>query len=323
MIKGIDVAKWNGRIDWARVYASGIEFAILKVTQKNNSVEEAFERNYSGCIAQGIQVGVYRYIYAKTTETARLEANAIVSALNGKDIKYRVWLDLEDTTIRGLGKDQLTQIIHAEAEILQSAGYEVGIYCNQDWYQNVLDSVKLKETYPFWIARYGTNNGSMQEQYSPQTYALAWQYTSKGRVDGVTGDVDMNVMFSEMSSEPIKKLAYRIGEKVKFSSYYKSATDDITEAKLCNPQETGVITKIVADSRNPYQVDNRECFLNDGDIRCIVTASCQEVAYYTVVSGDTLSGIAKKYKTTVKELQELNEIKNANLIYAGQKMRVK
>lgn len=141
---GIDVAKWNGVIDWSKVKLANISFAVLKVTNKNNRVEEAFERNYAGATEQGITVGVYRYVYAKTVGAAKAEANAIVQALSGKKINFRVWLDMEADSIKNIGKSKLTEIINAEADIIQAAGFQVGIYCNTDWYRNVLDSESLK-----------------------------------------------------------------------------------------------------------------------------------------------------------------------------------
>ena len=98
---GIDCAKWQGAIDWAKVKKAGVQFAILKVTQKNNTVESAFEKNYKGCIDQGIPVGVYRYVYAKTAAAATAEAKAIVSVLKGKKIPCGVWLDMEDSPASG------------------------------------------------------------------------------------------------------------------------------------------------------------------------------------------------------------------------------
>lgn len=121
---------------------AGVQFAILKVTQKNNTVESAFEKNYKGCIDQGILVGVYRYVYAKTVAAATAEAKAIVSVLKGKKIPCGVWLDMEDSSIRGIGKSALNAVIAAERQVLEAAGYQVGIYCNQNWYNSVLDVVK-------------------------------------------------------------------------------------------------------------------------------------------------------------------------------------
>lgn len=192
---GIDCAAWQGTIDWAKVKKAGVQFAILKVTQKNNTVESAFEQNYKGCTAQGIPVGVYRYVYAKTPAEATAEAKAIVSVLKGKKITCGVWLDMEDSSIRGIGKSALNAVIAAERKVLEDAGYQVGIYCNQIWYNSVLDVDKLD--LPFWIAKYGTNNG--KQQYKPVVKSKhtlwGWQYSSVGKVSGISGAVDVNVAY--------------------------------------------------------------------------------------------------------------------------------
>ena len=192
---GIDCAQWQGVIDWEKVKKDGVKFAILKVTRKENTVEKAFERNYAGCAKQGIPVGVYRYVYAKTAAAATAEAKAIVSVLKGRKAPCGVWLDMEDASIRRLGKSALTAVIAAERKVLEAAGYQVGIYCNQDWYSNVLDVDRLD--LPFWIARYGTNNGKQQTKPSVKSrHTLwGWQYSSVGRVSGISGSVDVNVAY--------------------------------------------------------------------------------------------------------------------------------
>lgn len=199
-MNGIDVAKWQGNINWAQVKASGkVDFAILKVTQKDNAVEGAFECNYNGCIANNIPVGVYRYVYAANVAQAQVEANAIVRCLSGKTIKCGVWLDMEDSSIAGIGKANLTAIINAEMRILNAAGYEVGIYCNKNWHDKILDSAALKNSYPFWIARYPSSDTGVQvASLSPVSYAQAWQYSSKGSVSGISGNVDMDVSFIDL-----------------------------------------------------------------------------------------------------------------------------
>lgn len=324
---GIDVAKWNGTVDWEMVRASGMCFAVLKVTNKSNEVEPAFERNYSGATAQGIAVGVYRYVYAKTVEAAKVEANAIVKALSGKKINFRVWLDIEADSIKNIGKIRLTEIINAEADIIQAAGFKVGIYCNADWYKNVLDSASLKSRFPFWIARYGTNNGEMQEKYSPESYAIAWQYTSQGSCNGVSGKVDLDVAFSEVDVDPVVPQAYNYkkGMEVYFSSYYNKATDDISKAKFAGAKyKNGTITGIINGARNPYQINNTSVYLNDGDIREVITAKASDVKYHTVKSGQNLTVIAKMYGTTINAILKLNpSITNKNVIRVGAKIRVK
>lgn len=325
---GIDVAKWNGVIDWSKVKLANISFAVLKVTNKNNRVEEAFERNYAGATEQGITVGVYRYVYAKTVDAAKAEANAIVQALSGKKINFRVWLDMEADSIKNIGKGRLTEIINAEADIIQAAGFQVGIYCNTDWYKNVLDAASLKSRFPFWIARYGTNDGTMQEKYSPESYAIAWQYTSNGSCDGVSGKVDFDVAFSEIDVEPIiqKPYTYKVGQSVYYSSYYNCALDDISKAKFAGAKyKKGTITKIVNGIvRNPYQINNTSVYLNDGDIREVITAKASDAKYHTVKAGQNLTVIAKMYGTTINTILKMNpSITNKNVIKVGAKIRVK
>lgn len=196
---GIDVAKWQGIINWQQVKASGIEFAILKGTNKQNKPEDALEVNYRGCMENGIPVGAYRYVYARTVSEAQKEAEELVKVLDGKKIECGVWLDMEDKSIKGVGKAGLTQIISAQQKILSAAGYKVGIYCNRDWYNNVLDSAALKEKYPFWIARYpALDTGVVKSSLSPAAYAVAWQYSSKGKVSGISGNVDMDLAFTDI-----------------------------------------------------------------------------------------------------------------------------
>ena len=324
---GIDVAKWNGVIDWSKVKLANISFAVLKVTNKNNRVEEAFERNYAGATEQGITVGVYRYVYAKTVEAAKAEANAIVQALSGKKINFRVWLDMEADSIKNIGKSRLTEIINAETDIIQAAGFQVGIYCNTDWYRNVLDSESLKSRFPFWIARYGTNNGEMQEKYSPEAYAIAWQYTSSGSCDGVNGKVDLNVAFSEIDVAPVvpNPYAHKVGQTVYYSSYYDRATDDISKAKFAGAKyKKGTITAIANGARNPYQINRTSIYLNDGDIREVITVKASDAKYHTVKAGQNLTVIAKMYGTTINAILKMNpSITNKNVIRVGAKIRVK
>ena len=125
--KGIDVSRWQGTVDWSRVKSAGIRFAILKATQRGNRTEIKFETNYAGCRTNGIPVGAYHYVYAGNTQEAKAEAQAVVSALRGKDISCGLWLDMEDDCIRDLGKQNLSLIIKKEADIIRRAGYGVGI----------------------------------------------------------------------------------------------------------------------------------------------------------------------------------------------------
>ena len=192
---GIDCAKWQGTINWAKVKSAGVQVAILKATDKNNGPEPAFARNYAGATAQGIKVGCYRYVYARTVAAAEVEARKVLAVIQGKAMPAGVWLDVEDKTIRGIPRATMLKMIAAMTKILQAAGYQVGIYTNPDWYNHVLDVSKI--TLPFWMASWGTNNGKPQRKptIKAQHTLAGWQYTDKGRVAGISTAVDLSQIY--------------------------------------------------------------------------------------------------------------------------------
>ena len=192
---GIDCAKWQGTINWAKVKSAGVQVAILKATDKNNGPEPAFARNYAGATAQGIKVGCYRYVYARTVAAAENEARKVLAVIQGKAMPAGVWLDVEDKTLRGIPRATMLKMIAAMTKIIQAAGYQVGIYTNPDWYNHVLDVSKI--TLPFWVASWGTNNGKPQRKptVKAQHTLAGWQYTDKGRVAGINTAVDLSQIY--------------------------------------------------------------------------------------------------------------------------------
>lgn len=192
-IKGIDVSAWNGNIDWKTVADYGMGFAILRITEKGNKTDSTFEQNYKGCTQHGIPVGVYKYSYAKSPAQAEQEAESVLKVLNKRQLNFPVFYDLEWKEQRVLSKQTIEKIAKAFLSKIAKAGYMVGIYCNADWYQNVL-TTDLKK-YDCWVARYpSSDNGGIQERLRPD-FGIGWQYSSKGHVDGVNGNVDMNVFY--------------------------------------------------------------------------------------------------------------------------------
>ena len=190
---GIDVSECQGNIDWDAVKASGISFACLRSTKKNGSVDKTFEQNLSACMEKGIGYSCYKYAYAKTHDEARIEADSVINLLNKRDMT--IWYDLEDNSLVPLGKDSIEGIALSFIGECKEAGYNVGIYCNKNWYDNYI-SQYLKDRFPFWIARYGQNTGQLDEKYKPTgRNIIAWQYTSKGQVPGIVGYVDRDVLY--------------------------------------------------------------------------------------------------------------------------------
>ena len=197
---GIDVSHHQGSINWQKVAAHGVQYAIMKAMyETSHRIDEKFNYNYEQAGKCGIERGAYVYNIATSVALAEKEANDFVKVLGGKKLERGIWLDMEDAKIKKLGKVLLTQIIEAEAAIFKAAGYKVGIYCNKDWYYNVLDSANLKNTYPFWIARYpASDTGVPEMSLKPATYGIIWQYSSKGTVDGISTKVDMDCDLADM-----------------------------------------------------------------------------------------------------------------------------
>ncbi len=206
-IKGIDVSAWNGKIDWETVADYGMGFAILRITEKGNKTDSTFERNYKGCTQYGIPVGVYKYSYAKSPALAEQEAEGVLKVLNKRRLNFPVFYDLEWSDQRKLGSAAVEKIALAFLKKIQAAGYKVGIYCNVDWYQNVLTAALKK--YDCWIARYPANdNGTLQERLRPGV-GVGWQYSSKATIPGIATKVDRNVFYknyTEGEEKPMSKI---------------------------------------------------------------------------------------------------------------------
>lgn len=193
--KGIDVSAWQGQIDWKTVEAYGMDFAILRITEAGNVTDKYFERNYTECQKYNIPTGVYKYSYAMTIAEIQSEARKVVSVLNGRKLQYPVWLDLEYNNQRSLGAENIHKMVEAFEKIIVNAGYKFGIYCNVDWYMNVICS-HLKK-YDFWIARYPANDdGWIQERLRPD-FGVGWQYSSKAKIPGINGTVDRSVFYKD------------------------------------------------------------------------------------------------------------------------------
>jgi GH25 family lysozyme M1 (1,4-beta-N-acetylmuramidase) len=213
-IKGIDVSSYQEKPDWAKVKKAGINFAILRIHQKNGP-DSSFEHNYRGCRTNAISIGGYKYSYALTEAQALEEAEETLAVLSGRGMDFPVFYDLEWEKQKKLGKAAVEKIAETFLNRIKKAGYKVGIYCNVDWYQNIL-TTKLK-SYDLWLARYPANdNGTMQTRLKP-TAGIGWQYSSKGKVVGISGNVDMNVFYKDYTTDENTKIDTKGENNVKLT----------------------------------------------------------------------------------------------------------
>lgn len=191
---GIDVSHYQLNIDWEKVAKTGKKFAIMKCQYERQShrIDEYFERNYEGTGKYGIMRGVYLFVGSESIKDPVHDAQCLLNHLNGRVLEYGVWLDLESAALRAAGKNEITRLVNIYANIIRRAGYYVGIYTNLDWYRHVID-VKALTDYDIWLARYPkADNGTVHEGLDPKI-GVAWQYSSKGRVDGIKGNVDLDL----------------------------------------------------------------------------------------------------------------------------------
>lgn len=194
----IDVSEWQGDIDWAKAKADGVEGAIIRLGYgEGNNADKKAQRNISECKRFGIPFGIYWYSYADTPALAKEEGADVVAKLkqfgvNPSDLAYPVYYDLEKWTWEGhqppTDPNVYNNIVNNWYSALQSAGYKnLGVYSYTSYLQGPLKHVDIyaKTT---WVAQYGARMGFD----SFPTNSRGWQYTSSGKVDGISGNVDMN-----------------------------------------------------------------------------------------------------------------------------------
>lgn len=194
-IKGVDVSKHQGRINWAKVKNDGISFAMIRAGYGNGNKDRFFDENIKNATANGIKCGVYWFSYAYNAETARKEAAACLEIIRPYKIDYPVAFDFEYDTVtyaKRLGITVTKEIASEIADIflstVKAAGYRVINYTNIDYYNNFFNS-KVKEKYDVWLAAY--------RKKEPNYGQKIWQFTDSGKVDGISGKVDMNISHYE------------------------------------------------------------------------------------------------------------------------------
>ncbi len=196
---GIDVSRFQGKIDWKKVAASGIEFAIIRVGLRGTSegkmlVDDSFETNIKGATENGIDVGVYFYSQAINQQEAVEEASLVLDMIEPYNITYPVVIDIESADSDSARTAQLTTdeyeiVAKTFCETVEKAGYKPMIYGNVKSYTLLMDIADV-EQYGIWIAYYGT------PLYYPYHFDI-WQYSSTGKVDGIDGNVDLDICITE------------------------------------------------------------------------------------------------------------------------------
>lgn len=195
---GIDVSKWNKEIDWEKVKAAGVDFAIIRCGYRGSKtgslVEDPyFIKNIEGAQTAGIKVGVYFFTQATTEIEAVEEASMVLMLCKGYKLALPVFIDTEgaggDGRADGLSVESRTAVCEAFCRTVENAGFNAGVYASKNWFENNLNTEHISD-YTIWLAQY-SRRATYEGDYD------LWQYTSAGTVDGIGTRVDLNLCYQD------------------------------------------------------------------------------------------------------------------------------
>ena len=187
MIKAIDVSCWQVGVDYNKVKSSGINVVLIRAgfgreaSQKDNQ----FETHYKNAKAAGLKIGVYWYSYAEGISDAVNEANACLECLNGRKLDLPVYFDMEEPWQQSFGKSTLTAMAEKFCDTIKKHGYRAGVYANAYWFSQCLNYSTLYNKYSIWLAQWANSHSFKCD---------IWQYSETGSVNGVSGNVDTNII---------------------------------------------------------------------------------------------------------------------------------
>lgn len=308
----IDVSNFQGNIDWAKVKAAGVEGAIIRCgwgQDMTSQDDPKFVRNVEECIRLGIPFGVYLYSYAKNTTAAASEAKHVIRLCDPYKSKmsFPVFYDCEQSGTEGI----VSQTAKVFVDAMRAAGYPVGIYSTPNWFKNY---IKPAADVPKWVAFWSSQKPNVDGM-------VAWQYTSKGSVPGIKGNVDCSRDYGLASAgsgfvptptpTPAKKSNEEMAAEVWAGKWgtmqdVPSRKQRLEAAGYNYAAIQALVNKGVGKPEAPEEKPKTD-----------------DAKYYVIQWGDTLSGIAKRFKTTQKQLMAWNGIKDKNKIRAGDRIRVR
>lgn len=282
-MKVIDVSHWQGNINFEEVKKSGYTGVIIKAGGSDAGfyTDSTFNKNYNNALKSGLHIGSYYFVGAKclSKEDGKADAKRFLNIIKGKKFDLPVYMDVEAQASGQ--KKKVTDSIIGFCEEMEKNKYYVGVYASDiSGFKDKINYNDIKNKYTLWVARYG----------SKPTYATkyeVWQYSSSGKVKGISGNVDLNECYTDFP---------KVITSGGFNGYTKKSNDNSN--------------KNISDSKDQVKENSKE----------------KKTITYTVKSGDSLSSIAKKYKTTWQTIYKNNKTiigSNPNKIYPGQKLVIK
>lgn len=234
---GIDVSDNQGYVNWPKVKAAGVEFAILRSVRRSGNPDKQLVSNIAGCKNCGIPFDFYKYSYALTPAEAVAEVKRVVEVLKGYGVQPSkdvvIWADIEWEGQMALSTKALTEIVSAFKQEVIASGFTFGLYMGKYRYEKGEIDLELFDDHT-WIARYYNGHNVMQfgehpnASYKPKANKgelWGWQFTSSGRVAGINGNVDMNECYYDIKDTEVEPTYYQSPEFTLIDSLNKIGVD--------------------------------------------------------------------------------------------------
>lgn len=323
--KGIDISAYQGDIDFAAVKNS-VDFVMIRSGYGYYHEDAKMKQNANACESLGIPYGFYHYSYAVNVDQALEEAEGMLNSIKGYNPTYPIVIDMEDgdgykAAHGNPSNETYIAICKAFCEKLEQAGYYAMIYANLSWFQTKLNSSVL-DPYDKWLAQWS----------SAPTYQKPfgiWQYSSTGKVNGISGNVDMDIAYQDYPQIIKNKGLNGLDER---KDETPNPTPPSTVEEIYTVQKGDSLWKIAErfyGNGSKYIELARINGINDPNRISIgqkIKVPVQEGTMYTVKKGDTISSIAAKYKMNWKTLYNQNKNiigNNPDKIYPGQVLKIK
>ena len=339
--EGIDISGWQGNINYSQVRDFGIEVVYMKSSEGYSFIDPYFEENYTNAKNNGLKVGFYHYVTAKTTAEAFEQAKFFSGVVKGKEPDCRLAMDFED--FDNLSRAEVNQIATTFMQTVEKlTGKEMVLYSNTYSARSIFSSSLT--VYPLWVAQYGVTYPTPNGKWDSW---IGWQYTSQGNVAGIRGNVDRDQFTEEIFLEDNSKIEINNQDIEQDKSNISSQTNNLNKitvkwgdtlsqialdynttvlelATLNNIENPNLIyvgeTIILPTKETNQEISNngaKQEYANQN-----IAEQTSEENIYIVKNGDTLTKIANMYSTTVNAIAIENNIQNINLIYVGQKLRI-
>lgn len=310
----VDLSHHQGTIDWSKA-SKYIDLAVIRVQFGSTQIDRKYKEYVAGCKKYNIPFGHYAYAKFVSVNDAEVEAKDFLSRID-KDAKFLV-VDVEEVTTKNSA--DLVPATQRFVDVCKQAGYKVGLYSGDIFYKN--NNLKAVKADFLWLARYSSQ--------APTVPCDLWQYSQTGRIDGISENVvDLNRLtgskplsyFTGGDSKPVEapKPTPQPAQTQAVKTYKVVKGD--TLSKLAVKFNTTVANLKALNGLKSDTIYVGQTLKVSGTAP---TSQSNSAVYYTVKSGDTVSEIAQKYKTTIQAIKQLNKLDSKYTIYAGQKLRVK